>query len=156
MTKEKLIIWEPLEDNPFCRFDNEMHFVEMHYQKDFVLVFEDAKNLKKYRFTYKQDKAQTYAIISFRFFDELTRPDIDNLLENVWREHEDTLTYKPTFYKVNNSSLLSWYDSIYPARANLYRNAEHHLYVTSEYMLEVISEYEPTITIENNKANLLS
>ena len=94
-----------------------------------------------------------YAIISFRFFDELTRPDIDSILENVWKDHEGTLTYKPTFYKVENSSFLSWYASIYPARATLYPNAEHHLYVTSDFMLEVISEYEPTITVENNKKN---
>ncbi|PKR84621.1 hypothetical protein [Heyndrickxia camelliae] len=148
MTTEKLIIWEPLEDNPFCRYDNEMYFVDVHYQKDFVLIFEDIKNFKEYRFTYKQDKAQTYAIISFRIFDELGRPDIDDLIGNAWRENEGTLTYKPTFYKVENSSWISWYDSIYPARVGLYPNAEHHLYVTSDFMLEVISENEPVITVE--------
>ena len=47
MVNEELIVWNPLKQNPFSRFDNELHFVEMHYQKDFVLVFEDIKFSKK-------------------------------------------------------------------------------------------------------------
>ncbi|MEW4286196.1 hypothetical protein [Priestia koreensis] len=148
MDNERLVIWEPLEENPFCRYTNEMQFVEMHYQKDFVLVFEDFKTQKIYRFTYEQSKAQTYAIVSYRFFDELTRPDIDTLIDNLFKEQGNS-SYRPTFYKMENSEFISWYDKVYSARVGMYPNTEHHVYLTADYVLEVLSEYEPTVTIES-------
>lgn len=152
MVNEELIVWNPLKQNPFSRFDNELHFVEMHYQKDFVLVFEDIKFSKKYKFTYKQDEHVNYPIITFRFFDEMTRPDIEELISKVEKKRDEEglskLTYEPTFYKVRNSRFLSWYDSIYPARVGIQPNAEHHIYISSEYILEVLSEQEPIITID--------
>ncbi|MED3552720.1 hypothetical protein [Cytobacillus praedii] len=155
MQSEKLIVWEPIDDkeNQFSRLYNDLHFVKMHYQKDFVLVFEAAKCTKKYVFTYKQEKSNCYAIISFRFFDEMTRPDVESLISKVGKEREkeglSKLTYEPTFYKVENSSFLSWYDNIYPARVGMHPNAEHHLYITSDYIIDILSEHEPTVTVEN-------
>lgn len=157
MQSEKLVVWEPIEDkvNQFSRFYNELLFHEMLYQKDFVLVFEDVNHRKKYSFTYKQDKTTTYAIISFRLFDEMTRPDVENLISKVGEQREEDglskLTYEPTFYKVENSSFLSWYDNIHPARVGLHPNAEHHLYITSDYMIDVLSEHEPIVTVENQE-----
>ncbi|KQL36097.1 hypothetical protein [Psychrobacillus sp. FJAT-21963] len=154
MNKEKLTVWEPIKtkDNQFSRLYNELVFFEMHYQKDFVLVFEDTDHSKKYIFTYDYNKSQKYAIITFRLFDEMTRPDIEELISKVGKEREEEglskLTYEPNFYKVENSSFLSWYDNIFPARASLQPKAEHHLYITSDYIIDVLSEYDPTVAVE--------
>lgn len=154
MSIEKLIVWEPIKakEIQFSRFYNELLFYEMHYRKDFVLVFEDVKHSKKYTFTYENKKSQKYAIITFRFFDELTRPDIEELISKVGKVREkeglSNLTFEPTFYKVENSSFLSWYDNIFPARAVLQPKAEHHLYITSDYIIDVLSEYEPTVSVQ--------
>lgn len=154
MESGKLSVWEPIHDtdNQFCRFYNELHFVEMHYQKDFTLVFEDTNQTKKYIFTYKQSEFKPNAVITFRLFDETARPDIENLISKVGKQREEDglgkLTYEPTFYKVLNSSFLSWYDNIFPARVQLQPMAEHHLYISSDYIIDVLSEHEPIVKVE--------
>ncbi|MDQ0156507.1 hypothetical protein [Robertmurraya andreesenii] len=154
MESEKLLVWEPIHeaDNQFSRFNNELLFVEMHYQKDFTLVFEDANHTKKYIFTYKQPESRPNAVITFRLFDETARPDIENLISRVGKQREedglDKLTYEPTFYKVLNSSFLSWYDNIFPARVQLQPMAEHHLYISSDYIIDVLSEHDPFVKVD--------
>lgn len=135
MKNERLVIWNPLVNNPFSRFDNEMIFVKMVYETNFVLIFKDYRSANEYRFTYEK-KEKPYPIITFRIFEEMARPDIEDLIskmvvENI-NEGRDKLEYEPTFYKVENSCFLRWYDNIFGAREVLQPNAEHHLFITLE------------------------
>ncbi|MFJ7936521.1 hypothetical protein [Sporosarcina sp. NPDC096371] len=147
---EKLELWEPLTENPFCNLKNQLHFYDMSCLHNFILVFEEAGSSRLYVFIYENLKKDT-AVISFRFYPLLTRSDFDQLAINFWKEREETgahsLSYEPMFFKVCYSSWISGYDSIFPARVQLNPEAEHHAYVTSDYYIEVMSEQEPIVRI---------
>lgn len=146
--KEHLVRWEPLHDNPFCRQNNELHLVAFSYEKDFVLQFENVKTNEQYEFVYAANEAQgQQAFITFRMIEELTIPDIEDLIADFF-ETEDAaaLQYGPTFYKVANSTYLQWYDEKNPLRKQIRPNAQHHLFVTSTLYIDIITEIEPTVT----------
>lgn len=144
--KEELLIGEPLNENTFCRRNNEMHLVKFSFEKDFLLVFENIKSKEKYTFSYQSCEGKK-GLITFRITEELTRPDIEELIFEFFNKKEAySLIYGPTFYKVQNSSFLKWYDENYAVRKILHPNAEHHLFVTSTFYIEVISEVQPIVT----------
>lgn len=144
--KEQLLIWEPLAGNPFCRKNNEMSLVKLSFEKDFVLVFEDIKSKEEYTFSYQSSEGRK-AFITFRIIEELVRPDIDELIFEFFNKIENSsLNYGPTFYKVQNSSFLKWYDDNYEIRKIIQPNAEHHLFITSTFFIEVISEVQPVVS----------
>ncbi|MBC5635272.1 hypothetical protein H8S33_00405 [Ornithinibacillus sp. BX22] len=155
LEKGQLIVWEPLTNNPFSRFDNPMNLVNMHYEGNFILVFEEFNGSKEYTFTYGKNKSNLNSVITFRILDEIARTDIEKLISRVGKDREtqglSKLTYEPTFYKVKNSSYLSWYKGINPVLFDIHPSVEHHLYITSEFMIDVLSEQEPFITISTKK-----
>lgn len=147
---EKLELWEPLLENPFCNLKNQLHFYDMSCMSDFIVVFEEAGSSRLYVFIY-EDLKRDAAIISFHFYPLLTRSDFNQLVINFWKDREEAetnfLSYEPTFFKVCHSSWISWYDRIFPARVQLNPEVEHHAYVTSDFYIEVMSEQEPTVKI---------
>lgn len=153
MENGKLIIWEPLKNNPFDRFIEPMSLVSMHYDgEELEITFSAFNSGQQFKFTYKQDETNFYAIRHFRILKELTRGDIEILIGKLREEREVTgltrFAYNPTFYKVENSSFESWYKNIdlslpLPEDSRL----EHHLYIASDYFIDVLSEQQPTITI---------
>lgn len=148
---EKLIVWEPLKPSTFDRFMNEMDFVKMSYEEDFILIFQNYKTNEQFTFTYKLPHSG-HPVLTFRFTDEMARSDIESLIGQLAKENFNRnikLHYEPTFYKVENSSYLAWYDSVFSARPILHPNAEHHLYITSNFFIDVLSEYEPIISVNN-------
>lgn len=142
--KEKLLLWEPLTENPFSRLEREMLFVKMVYEVDFILVFKDYETSFEYTFTYKKPEERPYPILTFRSCEEMARPDIESLIGLL----ENPPTYNPTFYKVENSDFLAWYDNNFSARATLQPNVEHHLFITSDFFIDVLSEIQPVVTIK--------
>ena len=152
MENGKLIIWEPLENNPFDRFKEPMNLISMHYDGvDLELTFSTFNSGQEFKFTYKSDETNFYAIRHFRILKELTRDDIEILIDKLRDERDVTgltrLAYDPTFYKIENSSFESWYKNIdfslpLPEDSHL----EHHLYIASDYFIDVLSEQQPTIT----------
>jgi len=148
----KLIIWEPLENNPFDRFRVQMNLISLHYDgEDFVLIFTAFNSEEKFKFTYKQRDPSFFAIRHFRILKEWTRDDIEILISKLREEMETlglpTFTYDPTFFKIENSSFKSWYKHIDLSLPND-SPLEHHLYIASDYFVDVLSENQPTITIE--------
>lgn len=144
--KEQLLIWEPIVGNPFCRKNNEMNLVKLSFEKDFVLVFEDNKSKEMYSFSYESSEDRK-AFITFRIVEELVRPDIEELIFEFFNKIENnSLNYGPTFYKVQNSRFLKWYDDNYEIRKVIQPNAEHHLFITSTFIVEVISEVQPVVS----------
>lgn len=150
-----LVIWEPLQVNPFDRFHAPINLVSMHFEGDFVLKFNTFNSSKEYIFTYKQNQSNYYAIRHFRILEEFIRHDIEILIDQFRLKRESLglpkLTYNHTFFKIENSSFLSWYRSIDPSFP-LQEDCcvEHHLYITSNYFIDVLSEQQPTITISTN------
>lgn len=146
--KEHLLLWEPLEHNPFCRQKNELHLVAFSYEQDFILLFEDIETNEQYRFMYEsRENHGKHAFITFRMTEELTIPDIEDLISDFFKtENANTLSYGPTFYKVANSEYLKWYDAKNPLRKDIRPNAEHHLFVTSTLYIEIITEIEPRVS----------
>lgn len=145
--KEQLLIWEPIEGNPFCRRNNEMHLVKFSFKENLVLVFEDIKSNEEYTFTYKSSEG-IRSFITLRIADEFKRADIDKLIKEFFEkeEEEKSLNYGPTFYKVQHSSFLDWQDSNDPVRKILQPNAEHHLFITSVFYIDVLTEIQPTVS----------
>ena len=150
----KLILWEPLKENPFDRFYHPMSLERFRWDNgDFVLTFlsnSDSKEAKLYDFTYIKNEKHFYAIRTFRFLEEFTRGDIEVLIGNFFNERKakglPNLTYEHTFWKVDNSSYLSWYKSIDPSIGDNLK-LEHHLYITGDYFIDVLAEQLPVITI---------
>lgn len=149
MGNEKLIVWEPLKPNKFDRFTNEMDFFKMSYEEDFILIFQNYKTNEEFTFTYKSPSFG-HPVLTFRFTDEMARSDIESLIGQLAKEnfHKNIKSVnEPTFYKIENSSYLAWYDSVFSSRPILHPNAEHHLYITSNFFIDVLSEYEPVVEV---------
>jgi len=148
---EKLIRWEPLESNPFERFYNVMDLRKLQWNGNFELSFLDHQKNKIYHFTYKQDEANFYAIRHFRMLEEFCNTNIEMLIDKFREERVAAglpkLTYNPTFYKIQNSSFLTWYRRIDPTLP-LPENCriEHHLYICANYFIDVLTEQQPIIT----------
>lgn len=146
---EKLENWKPIQKNPFCNLNNQLHFYDMSNLYDFILVFENAKSSDLYIFRYKNLKRDT-AVISFHFYPSLSRSDFYDLSVEFWKERDEEvhpLSYEPTFFKKRNSSWIDWYDSIFPARVQLNPKVEHHVYITSDFYIEVMSEQNPDVSV---------
>ena len=147
---EKLEVWEPISESPFCNLKNQLHFYDMSCMNDFILVFEEAGSSRLFVFIY-EDFNRDSAVISFRFSPSLTRSDFDQLVIDFWEEKgaagAHSLSYEPTFFKVMHSSWISWYDRVFPASVQLNPEIEHHAYVTSDYLIEVLSEQEPGVKV---------
>lgn len=151
MDEEELVVWEPLGDNFFDRFENEMHYESISYEIDFILVFTDTKTDKKVTFTYRAPENTPLPVLTFRFTEEMGRADIEYLITQSYekkKKNNSVMTYNPTFYKIRNSAFLKWYDTAFPARPIIYPEVEHHLYITSNFFIDVLSEVLPEITIE--------
>lgn len=70
----KLVIREPLKDNPFDRFKDPTNLVSIHYDgDDLELTFSAFNSGQEFKFTYNQDGTNFYAIPHFRILKELTR-----------------------------------------------------------------------------------
>ena len=108
-----LLIWEPLQVNPFDRFHAPMNLVSMHFEGDFVLKFNTFNSSMEYVFTYKQSQSNYYAIRHFRILEEFIRHDVEILIDQFRLKRESLglpkLTYDSTFFKIENSSFLSCY-----------------------------------------------
>ena len=92
-----------------------------------------------------------HPVLTFRFTDEMARSDIESLIGQLAKEnfHKNIKLHNElTFFKIENSSYLAWYDSVFSARPILHPNAEHHLYITSNFFIDVLSEYEPVVSIK--------
>lgn len=151
----KLIIWEPLKENPFDRFKVQMNLVSLQYDgEDFVLIFTAFNSEEKFKFIYKQNDFSFYAIRHFRILKEWTRGDIEFLIGKLREERDSAglqkFPYDPTFYKIENSSFKSWYKNIdlsLPTSED--SQLEHHLYIASDYFIDVLSENQPIISMDH-------
>lgn len=144
--KEQLVLWEPLEGNPFCRRHNELHLDKFSYEHDLILTFHDVKNNEMYTFIYEALEG-IRSFITLRIADEFKRGDIDKLINEFFdKEEAKSLNYGPTFYIVQYSSFLEWQDSNDPVRIILQPNAEHHLFITSNFYIDVLTEIQPTVS----------
>lgn len=148
--KEKIEVWEPLLENPFCNLKKQLYFYDISCMNDFILVFKEVESSKLYVFIYENLGKDT-AVISFHFSPLLSRSDFDQLVREFWKREEEagtnSLSYEPTFFKICNSGWISWYDSVFPARVQLNPEVEHHAYVTSDFYIEVMSEQEPNVKV---------
>jgi len=157
LESEKLILWEPIENNPFERFYNGMDLRTLQWDGDFILSFLDHQNNKIYHFTYKQDEANFYAIRHFRMLEEFCNTNIEMLIDKFREERVSAgipkLTYNPTFYKILNSNFLSWYRTIDPTLPSPENcRIEHHLYISANYFIDVLTEQQPLITVSSFKS----
>ena len=155
MENGNLIIWEPIQNNPFDRYKEPMDLVSMHYnfeKLEFIFATCTPMNsIQKFKFTYMQDENHFYPVRHFRVLEEHTRTDLEYLFGKIYKERTDAglphLLYDSTFFKIENSSFESWYKSIdgslpLPEDSTL----EHHLYVTGNHFIDVLSEVQPIIT----------
>ncbi|SOC41516.1 hypothetical protein [Ureibacillus acetophenoni] len=81
MENEKLILWEPIKNNPFERFYNVMDLRTLQWNGNFELSFLDHQNNRMYHFTYKQDEANFYAIRHFRMLEEFCWTNYETLID---------------------------------------------------------------------------
>jgi hypothetical protein len=144
--EEHLLIWEPIEGNPFCRRNNELHLDKFSFEQNLVLVFHDVKKNEMYTFEYKAIEGKP-SFITLRIADEFKRGDINKLINDFHEKEEaKSLNYSPTFYKVQHSTFLEWQDLNDPIREILQPNTEHHLYITSVFYIDVLTEIQPTVS----------
>ena len=160
MENERLISWEPFEEKPFDRFDKPMCLTNLQFDGELFILTFSSDGSKEYTFTYKRTETHFYPIRTFRVLEEVTRGDIEELIHNAFLEREKEglprATYNTTFYKVENSTYLSWNQELDPSLPRPQNcTLEHHLYITSDYFIDVLSEIQPVITISkiNNSDN---
>ncbi|MFD1204337.1 MULTISPECIES: hypothetical protein [Sporosarcina] len=115
----------------------------MNLQKGLTLRFSNLSG-KIYEVIYDQYINGSY-IWSMRLVAERDRQDLLDLVREAQNKHQtDNYT---SFYKMESSDFLEWYDGIAMLGSEHVPNVEHHVYITSEYVIEVLSEYEPKVNI---------